>query len=75
MANYNSMISEWIKEKRIEKGWKQEQLGEKVGVTKTAVSYWESGKRSVSAEMFVSICKALDANPQELIIRMLGDDS
>lgn len=73
MTNYNKMISEWIKEKRIQKGWKQEQLGQKVGVTKTAVSYWESGKRSVSAEMFISICKALNADPQELINKMLGD--
>lgn len=75
MANYNSMISEWIKEKRKEKGWNQDQLGEKIGVTKTAISYWESGKRSISADTFVAICKALDANPYDLMAKMFGDNS
>lgn len=37
-------FSERIKKLRIKNKYTQEQLAEKVGVTPTGVSYWESGK-------------------------------
>lgn len=75
MNNYNRQISEWIIEKRNEKGLTQGQLGEKIGVTKTAVHYWESGKRSINADTFISICKALNADPYELIQTLMRQNN
>lgn len=35
-----------IKEKRLERGWTQEKLAKKIGVTAAAVGWWESEKAS-----------------------------
>lgn len=36
-------MGEYIKQLRIERGWTQEELGEKVGVNRAAVNKWETG--------------------------------
>ena len=40
----NIIFSEKLKDLRIEKGLKQEELAEKLNVTQRKVSYWETGK-------------------------------
>ena len=40
-----------IKDLRKKKGITQEELGEVIGVTKTAISYYESGKRQLTADI------------------------
>lgn len=71
MANYNKEIAEWLTAQRKAKRLTQSELGQRLGVTKTAISYWENGKRELSAENFISICKALDADPYELVRELM----
>ena len=40
-----------IKDLRKKKGITQEELGDVIGVTKTAISYYESGKRQLTADI------------------------
>jgi transcriptional regulator with XRE-family HTH domain len=48
------------------RGMQGQQLAEAVGVSKTSVSYYLSGQRRPSAPVFLRICKALGAEPEEL---------
>ncbi len=41
-------VSQWIKRARASRGWRQEDLGEALGVTKANVSHWETGKHEPS---------------------------
>lgn len=43
-----------------------EKFGEKLGVTKTAISNIEKGNRSVTPQMFKSICREFNVNPEWL---------
>lgn len=40
----NTIFCKRLKELRIEKGLKQEEIATKLGVTQRKVSYWETGK-------------------------------
>lgn len=50
-------VQGWIKAARDAKGWTQETLGEKLGVTKANVSHWETGKHDPS---FLQLLKIRD---------------
>ena len=50
-------FAERLKELRLENNLTQEQLGIKVGLTHTAISYWEAGKRMPSIEAVVILSK------------------
>jgi len=46
---------------RKKRGWTQQQLADKLGVPRSLVAQWESGKRRPHYEnMFPKICKALE---------------
>lgn len=49
-------MGEKILNMRKARGWSQEELAEKVGVTRQAVSRWESDSAKPDAERIVSIC-------------------
>jgi len=53
------------------KGMQGQQLAEAVGVSRTSVSYYLSGQRLPSAPVFLRICKALGAEPEELSLTSL----
>lgn len=56
-----------LKEIRIQKNLTQEELGKLMNVTKTQVSRWESGKRSMYFETAKQLCKILDVSLQDLV--------
>ncbi len=43
-------------------GLKQYQFAEKLGVTNTAVCAWESGRRNLTEQMILSICREFHVN-------------
>lgn len=43
-----------------------EEFGKNLGVTKTAISTIENGKRNVTDQMFLSICRTYNVNPAYL---------
>ena len=61
-------LNERIAERRKAAGLTQEQLGALVGVTRQAVSKWESGQAVPDALMMAQICRALHASADYLLL-------
>lgn len=59
-------INERVKHIRKSFGLTMEAFGTRLGVTKVAVSMIESGKRNVTDQMFLSICREFNVNPDWL---------
>lgn len=53
---------ERVKAVRKELNMTLEQFGEKLGVTKTAISYVENNKRNLTEQMLLSICREFGVN-------------
>ncbi len=58
--------NERVKFIRKSKNLTMEKFGEKLGVTKVAISRIESGDRRVTDQMFIAICRVFDVNPEWL---------
>jgi transcriptional regulator with XRE-family HTH domain len=57
-----------IKQARLEKGYTQEELAEKVGVKKSAVAKWENGRVSeIKRSNLKMLSEALDLKPTQLL--------
>ena len=56
------MINENIKSAREAAGLTQKELAKILGVYQKDISRWENGERVPSLEIFVKICKALNAS-------------
>jgi transcriptional regulator with XRE-family HTH domain len=52
---------------RVGKGWSLETLAERLGVSRQAVWYWETGQRLPRAEHFERIAEVFEVQQQELI--------
>lgn len=59
-------INERVREIRKSLGITLEEFGKKVGVTKTAISTIENGKRGVTSQMSISICREFNVNKEWL---------
>lgn len=74
-------MNERIKQLRKELGLTLDKFGEKIGVGKTAISKIENGDRSVTDQMFKSICREFNVREEwlrngegEMFIQMSYDD-
>lgn len=56
-----------IREARKVKGWSQDRLARECGISMSFLGHIERGSRIMSLETFVSLCKALDADADELL--------
>ena len=56
-----------IRQVRKAKGWSQDELAGKCGISMSFLGHIERGTRIMSLETFVSICGALDADADELL--------
>lgn len=56
-----------IRQVRKAKGWSQDELAKKCGICMSFLGHIERGTRIMSLETFVNICRALDANADELL--------
>lgn len=61
------VIGERIKEARESAGLSQQELGEKVGLSTTAISLFESAERKMTLDILVSVASALNVTLNELI--------
>lgn len=77
MANYNQRIGAYLAKERKAKKVTQQQVADRLGVTKAAVSNWETGKRTIYAEQMLEYCLELGIDPQKLVeeITAEGDDN
>ena len=60
-------IGEKILNLRKARGWSQEELAERVGVTRQAVSRWESGAAKPDADKIVAICDLFGVSADYLL--------
>ena len=73
-------IKDRIKQLRLSKGWSQQTLAEKLGVTNVAVSQWERGVKQPKMEMREALCDLFNVNMEYLngnwdkISRLLSED-
>ncbi len=69
MKNINDFkfLNEKLLQFRKEKGLSQEELGNKIGVSRQAVSKWESGEITPDLNNLVLLCKVLDKKLDELL--------
>ena len=56
-----------IRQVRKAKGWSQDELAKKCGISMSFLGHIERGTRIMSLETFVSICAALDTGADELL--------
>lgn len=60
-------IGAFISDCRKAKGWTQNQLGEKLGITDKAVSKWETGRSMPDLSLFMPLCNLLEITLNELL--------
>lgn len=73
MANVTTKeIGVWLSQKRKEHGFTQQQVADALGMAKSMVSRWESGKRTIYADQFIAYCHAIGLSSSEMqeIIRL-----
>lgn len=73
MKNYNKKIGAYLAKERRAKKISQQQLADRLGVSKTAVHYWETGKRTIFADQMLEYCEQVGIDPQDLIKSVIGD--
>lgn len=59
-------MNERLKEIRSSLGHSQEKFGKVLGVTNTAISGYESGRRNLTDQMIISICREFNVNEEWL---------
>lgn len=67
-------IGKSIRRKRIEKGWCQEELAEKVDLSAAYIGMIERGKKVPRLETFVGIANVLEVSADELLGSVIDHD-
>lgn len=62
-----SAMGKRIRQVRKVKGWSQDELARKAGISMSFLGHIERGSRIMSLETFASICAALNAGADELL--------
>lgn len=71
---FNKRLGYVLKQTRKAKKVYQPQIARKLNVTKMTVSYWESGKNSMSAEQLKRYCDALGVPVQYVLDQVEVED-
>jgi len=72
-TNNNKILLEWLTTKRMLLGTTQQQLSEALNKPQSFVSKYENGERRLDLIETIEICKALNADPHELINALLKE--
>lgn len=62
-----SSIHACLKEARIDKGLTQEEAADRIGVTRQAVSAYESGKRQPGIDMLMKLAEVYEVSIENLL--------
>ena len=65
------MFPHRLKALRIMQGLTQQELADRCGWTEGTISHFECSQRSPSLESFVTLCNALNCNPDQLLLKRL----
>ena len=69
MPNKKIVFSNNLKEQRIKHNLTQQQLADKVGLTRQAISNYENDIRNINLDILVSLAKILDISTDDLITK------
>ena len=61
------IMAEKITMLRKRSGWSQEELAEKLGVSRQAVSKWENGSSDPSTTNLIALASLFDITPEEML--------
>lgn len=61
-------LSDNLKARRIERGLSMDDVAEKIGVTKTAISSFEANRAKPQPEVLVALAQCLGTTCEELVI-------
>lgn len=70
----NEEVGQRIKKYRTEKRISQQELGDRLGLTKSFVSKLETNRKKISLDRIESISNVLDIDPKQLLVDEQGDD-
>lgn len=70
MKKFDERLGYVLKTTRKAKKMNQPQVAKKLNVSKMTISYWENGKRGMSAEQLKHYCEVLNIPVQEVFDRM-----
>lgn len=56
-----------VREKRLKKGWSQEELAFEAGLHRTYIGHVERAERNLTLENIYVLARALDCHPRDLI--------
>lgn len=73
MKAYNAKIGAYLAKERKAKKITQQQLADKLGVTKAAVSNWERGKRTIYADQMLEYCDHVGIDAQKLVKEVMEE--
>jgi len=62
------MLSDNLRFFRVKEGLSQQQLADKIGVSKMLISYYESGKRMVNSSTLLKLCDVFGILPAQLLL-------
>lgn len=65
-------IGSWLADQRKKRGLTMQEVADRLGVTKTAVHYWETGKRSMYARHVLDYCDAIGIDADDLVRAIRG---
>lgn len=67
ISQFDIDLGSALRKVREQKGFTQIEIAERLGMTKMAISSWESGKRSMTAYNLKRYCKILGVSVQSII--------
>jgi transcriptional regulator with XRE-family HTH domain len=71
MTTFNEYVGAAIRQARIDKGYSQQKVADKIGVTRGAYSQYETGKNSISMETWFKLANTLELDPDTIPLEAL----
>lgn len=68
-TDFNRVIGEVLKKKRLEKDWSLLELSRKLNnkISRQTLFHYENGDTKIRRNIFVDLCKVYNINPDELL--------
>lgn len=64
--DFDVRLGKLLKEAREEKGYSQQYVADRMGVTRQSIYYWERGERGIIAGYLLDFCDVVGADVSEI---------
>ncbi|MBR2556244.1 MAG: helix-turn-helix transcriptional regulator [Aeriscardovia sp.] len=71
MTTFYEYVGAQIRQARIDKGYSQQKVADKIGISRGAYSQYETGKNTISMEIWFKLAEVLELNPDEIPLKAL----